>query len=87
MQTFTPLSSISSTRVCPPPPRITLRAVLQHRIIEGIGDHIHLRPPQDADQLGGVVIVVVVHRRGMAGRNPPLPAAHDGLPGHNLHET
>ena len=66
---------------------IAVGTVLQAGVGEGIGDHIHLGLFQEAHQLKGKVVIVVVHGGGVTGGHTALHFAHQRFTGHCLYKA
>ena len=71
----------------PTPDRIAVEPALQRRVVERVGDHVHLGALQVVDQLVRIRVVVRVHRCRMACGYATAHTQADRLGGHHLHEA
>ena len=69
------------------PDRVRVETALQHRVVQGVGHHMHSRPLQVVDEPVRVCRVVRVHRRGVTGGDAPTHAEPDRLGRHHLNEA
>ena len=69
------------------PDRPGVEASLQHGVVQRVGHHVQAGPGDVADQPVGVRVVVGMHGRGVAGRDPAGHAPPDRLGRHHLDEA
>ena len=86
MQTLTPASCSSLTRVCPRRIGPVSKRPCSTDVVQRVGHHVQAGPGDVADQPVGVGVVVGVHRRGVARGHPARHAAPDRLGHHHLDE-
>ena len=69
------------------PDGVAVETPLQRRVVERVGDHMHLGALQVVDELVRVSVVVRVHCGGVTGRHSTPQAQADSFRGDHLDET